>query len=249
MKPFFALIKKDLRGYFDQPTGYILLVIFAGVISYLFFFVTPFNTTSEASLRDLFTILPWLLAIFVPASTMRLLAEEQRDGTLEILLTQPIQGWVVLATKFVSGLIFVNVAVFATLSIPLALQTAGSLDWGAIIAQYVGSFFLVAAFVAIGLFTSSLTRNQIVAFIVGLFFNMTLMVIGLDRVAITLPTSIATLLETLSPVTHFSTIARGVINLRDILYFIALVSTFLSASFLMIRGRTLSHKANQSGNA
>ena len=106
MNSLIPLVKKDLRGYFDQPTGYILIVIFVGVISYLFFFVSAFNSTSEASVRDLFTLLPWLLALFVPASTMRLLAEEQRDGTLEILLTQPIRGWVVLAAKFVSAIVF-----------------------------------------------------------------------------------------------------------------------------------------------
>ncbi len=201
MGSFFALIRKDLKGYFDQPTGYILLIIFAGVISYTFFFVTPFNTTKEASVRDLFTLLPWMLGVFVPASTMRLFAEEQRDGTLEILLTQPIHGWVVLLTKFLSGLIFVNLMIITTLGIPIALSTAGNLDFGAIAAQYVGSFFLAAAFVAIGLFTSSLTRNQIVAFIVGLFINMGLMIIGLDIVSVTLASRVATLLETLSPVT------------------------------------------------
>jgi ABC-2 type transport system permease protein len=248
MRSVLALIRKDLKGYFDQPTGYILLVIFVGVISYLFFYVTQFNTARETSLRDLFTLLPWMLGVFVPASTMRLLAEEQRDGTLEILLTQPIRGWVVLLTKYVSGLIFVGLMIVATLGIPIAISTAGNLDWGAVAAQYVGSMFLAAAFVSVGLFTSSLTRNQIVAFIVGLFINVGLMIIGLDAVALTLPSRVATLLEALSPVTHFSSIARGVITLRDILYFIALVSTFLSATFLMVRGRTLSHAVPQYRN-
>ena len=128
MNSLIPLVKKDLRGYFDQPTGYILIVIFVGVISYLFFFVSAFNSTSEASVRDLFTLLPWLLALFVPASTMRLLAEEQRDGTLEILLTQPIRGWVVLAAKFVSGMVFVSVAIIATIGIPIALETVGNLE-------------------------------------------------------------------------------------------------------------------------
>lgn len=248
MRSFFALIRKDLKGYFDQPTGYILMVLFVGVAAWFFFFVSPFKTTSEASARDLFDFLPWLLAVFVPASTMRLLAEEQRDGTLEILLTQPIRGWVVLATKFISGLIFVNLYVLATLSIPISLQFAGGLDWGAIAAQYIGSFFLTAAFVSIGLFTSSMTRNQIVAFILGLFFNAALMIVDIEQVAISLPVAVSLLLEALSPVTHFASISRGVINLRDILYFVALVSTFLSASFLMIRSRTLSHQSAQYRN-
>ena len=114
--------------------------------------------------------------------------------------------------------------------------------------QYLSSLLLAAAFVAIGLFTSSLTRNQIVAFILGLLLTMLLMVMGLDIVAVTLPQSVASLLQDLSPVTHFSSIARGVVHLRDVLYFVALVSTFLSATFLIVRGRTLSHQSNQYRN-
>ncbi len=247
MRSITALIRKDLRGYLDQPTGYILLVVFTGVISFLFFF-TPFGTTSEASTRSLFTALPWLLMVFVPASTMRLLAEEQRDGTLEILLTQPIQGWAVLLTKFVSGFIFVGLLIVSTAGIPIALSTAGNVDVGAVTAQYVGSLFLAASFVSIGLFTSSLTRNQVIAFILGLLFIGALLLAGLDVVADGLPSRVSGLLQTLSPATHFSSIARGVIDLRDVLYFIALVSTLLSATYLTIRGKSLSHQSPQYRN-
>ena len=252
--PFIALVRKDLKGYFDQPTGYVLVVIFVALLSYAFF--RSVDLTREASLRELFTVtftverpsLPWLLMLFVPAATMRLLAEEQRDGTLEILMTQPIRGWVVLMAKFISGFLFVSVAILATVGIPIALATAGNLDQGAIIGQYVGSLFLAAAFVSIGLFTSSLTQNQIVALIIGFTLTAVLMVVGLDRVVATLPTRVSGLLQTLSPLTHFSTIARGVIDLRDVLYFVALVSTFLSAAFLMMRSKILSHRTSQYRN-
>ncbi len=252
--PLLALIKKDIKGYFDQPAAYILIVPFVAVLSYVLF--SQALLTSEASLRPLFTVefeiqnpsLPWLLALFVPAATMRLIAEENRDGTLELLLTHPIRGWIVLLSKFISGFVFVAFAILATIGIPIAVNTAGNLDIGAAIGQYASSLFLAAAFVAIGLFTSSLTRNQIVAFIVGLLLTMLLMVMGLDIVAVTLPGRVASLLHDLSPVTHFSSIARGVIHLRDVLYFIALVSTFLSATFLIVRGRTLSHQSSQYRN-
>ena len=159
--------------------------------------------------------------VFVPASTMRLLAEEQRDGTLEILLTQPIQGWIVLLAKFLTGFIFVAVLILSTVGIPIALSTAGDVDFGAVAAQYVGSLFLAAAFVSIGLFTSSLTRNQVIAFILGLLFIGALMgLVGLDQVARrpSMP-RLPVVLQTLSPATHFDSIARGVIDLRDVLYF------------------------------
>ncbi len=252
--PFIALIKKDLKGYFDQPTGYILIVVFVAMLSWSFF--QSALLIGEASLRPLFTVdfaidkpsLPWLLALFIPAATMRLLSEEQRDGTLETLLTQPIRGWIVLLAKFTSGLLFVSISILATIGIPLTLTSAGHLDWGASISQYIGSIFLAGSLVSIGLFTSSLTRNQIVSFILGLTVSMALMIMGLEIVAVTLPSTVANLLQLLSPITHFDNIGRGIIDLRDILYFLSLISTFLSATFLIIRSRTLSHKTPQYRN-
>ena len=239
MRSFAALIRKDLKGYFDQPTGYILQVVFVGVASYLFFRAALVG--EEASLRVLFGILPWMLTVFVAAATMRLLAEEQRDGTLEILLTQPIQAWTVLLAKFLAGLTFVLTGVVFTVGIPLALESAGDLDRGAVVAQYVGTFFLTASFVAIGLFGSSLTRNQIVAFILALTLIIMLMLGGLPLVTLALPSAAATLLNDLSPLTHFRAITRGVLDLRDILYFVALTATFLSATYLMVRSKSISH--------
>ena len=255
MRSLIPLVKKDLRGYFDQLTGYILIVVFVFAISFLFFRVSAFNTTSEASVRDLFFILPWLLAIFVPAATMRLLAEEQRDGTLETLLTQPIRAWVVLAAKFLTGMVFVSVAILATVGIPIALETVGNveggkwnLDEGVVVAQYLSGLFMAASLVSIGLFTSSLTQNQIVSFILGLFLIAVLMLMGLDVVSETLPERFSRLVQDLSPITHFESMARGVIDLRDILYFAALISTFFSATFLVIRSKSLSHQSPQYRN-
>ena len=185
------------------------------------------------------------MTLFIPAATMRLLSEEQRDGTLETLLTHPIRAWVILLSKFLSGLIFVTVAVLVTLGIPLSLTTAGDMDWGAITSQYFGSIFLGASLVAIGLFTSSLTRNQIISFILGLTLGMILMIMGLEIVAITLPPNIASLLQLLSPITHFDNISRGLIDLRDIMYFSSLIATFLTATFLIMRSKTLSHESQQ----
>ena len=127
--PFFALIKKDLKGYFDQPTGYILLVVFVSILSWSFFKAALL--LGEASLRPLFSVnfaidqpsLPWIMAIFIPAATMRLLSEEQRDGTLETLLTQPIRGWVILIAKFIAGLIFVSISILAVSYTHLTLPT------------------------------------------------------------------------------------------------------------------------------
>ena len=242
MRTFATLVRKDLKGYFDQPTGFMLLVIFVSVAAYMFFRTALIS--QEASMRPLFTLLPWVLAVFVPAATMRLVAEEQRDGTLEILLTQPLRTWTVLLSKFLAGLIFVGAGVLATAVIPISLQTAGDFDNGAVIAQYLGTAFLTASFVAIGLFTSSLTRNQIIAFVIGLSIIVALMVAGMPIITLAIPPAAAVLVQDLSPLTHFEGIARGVLDLRDVVYFVGLVSTFLSATYLMIRGKSVSHKSS-----
>ena len=239
-RTFMALLRKDLKGYFDQPTGYILLVIFVAVVSWFHFRDTI--SQNEASLRVLFEVMPFVLAIFVPAATMRLLSEEQRDGTLELLLTQPLRTWTVLGAKFTAGLVFVSVGIMLTIGIPILMETAGDIDAGASASQYIGAILLSASFVGVGLFTSSLTQNQIVAFMLALFLNAVLIIIGLSFLTLTLPSAAAVLLEDLSPYTHFGNIARGVIGLRDLIYFAAITILFLSGAYLMLRGRTLSHR-------
>ena len=242
MGSIFAVVKKDLKGYFDQPTGYILLVIFAALLAGLGFrqlFIAP-----EASMRAIISLwLPMLLTLFVPAATMRLVSEEQRDGTLETLLTQPLRTWYVIAAKFIAGFTFVSVGIIASLGIPIALETAGDMDIGAVIAQYFGTFLMTASYVAIGLFASSLTRNQMVALIIGLATIGILTLAGLPIVTLALPSRIAVLIQDLSPLTHYASISRGVLDLRDLLYFAALIMTFLSATYLMIRGKTVSHRS------
>ena len=240
MRSFFSLLKKDLKGYFDQPTGYILLVIVLAVASALFFF-RGVQAVEEASLRPLFSIMPFLLAVFVPAATMRLVAEEQRDGTLELLLTHPLRTSTILWAKFQAGFIFVGTGIVFTIGIPIALESAGDLDKGAIAAQYIGTLFLTASFVAIGLFTSSLTQNQIVAFILGIAIIGVLMLAGSPLIIVALPPAAAVLVQDLSPLSHYSSIVRGILDLRDVLYYVALVSTFLFGTYFMIRSKGISH--------
>ncbi len=241
LRPFLALVVKDLKGYFDQPTGYILLVILAATLSFLFF--REALLTSEASLRPLFNTLPWVLGVFVPAVTMRLVAEEDRDGTLELLFTHPIRDWTIVLAKFVAAELFLMAGIGATIAIALLLETAGDLDRGATVAQYLGSFLLTGSFIAIGLFTSGLTRNQIVAFIIGVTANFVLLAIGVDTFLLAVPAGVAAVLQGLSPLTHFEKIARGVLDMRDMVYFLALILTFLSGAYFMLRRKTLSHRS------
>ena len=241
MVTILSLLKKDLKSYLDQPTGYILLIIFVSLNAFLFFRTALI--TSEASLVALFSTLPWVLVIFVSASTMRLLSEEQRDGTLEIILTQPIPAWYLLIGKFLAGLTFVLIGIVCTVFIPISLQTAGNLDIGASVSQYLGIILLTALFVAIGLFSSSVTRNQIVAFMIGLSITLLLMLAGMPLITLTLPSWLGILVQDLSPLTHFASLSKGVITISDVIYFVAITVTFISAAFLWLRAKTVSKKS------
>ena len=246
MKQLLTILKKDLRSYFDQPTGYILNIIF--IVAIVFMFFRTIDTTNEASLRPMFSLLPWILAIYIPAVSMRLFSEEQRDGTLEILFTQPVRGTTVILAKFLAGLIFITIGILGTILIPISLAFAGNLDIGALIAQYIGAILLSSSLVSIGIFASSLTKNQIVAFIISLSVSMILLVLGLDFINITLPSSLSILLQDLSPLTHFSSITRGLIDLRDVLYFISIDIAFLSITYLNTRGKSLNSNSPQYRN-
>ena len=246
MRSLLTILNKDFKSYFDQPTGYILNIIFVIAISFMFF--RTIETTNEASLRPMFSLLPWILSIYIPAATMRLFAEEQRDGTLEILFTQPVRGVIVILSKFFAGLLFVIIGILGTLIIPLTLIFAGNLDFGALFAQYLGAIFLSSSLVSIGIFSSSLTKNQIVAFMIALSISILSIVIGLDFINITLPSALSILLQDLSPITHFSSITRGLIDLRDVLYFISIDIAFLSITYLNTRGKSLNTNSMQYRN-
>tara|TARA_Y100000994_G_scaffold89592_1_gene74039 strand:- start:16470 stop:18704 length:2235 start_codon:yes stop_codon:yes gene_type:complete len=246
MKQLLTILKKDLRSYFDQPTGYILNIIF--IVAIVFMFFRTIDTTNEASLRPMFSLLPWILAIYIPAVSMRLFSEEQRDGTLEILFTQPVRGTTVILAKFLAGLIFITIGILGTILIPISLAFAGNLDVGALVAQYIGAILLSSSLVSIGIFASSLTKNQIVAFIISLSVSMILLVLGLDFINITLPSSLSILLQDLSPLTHFSSITRGLIDLRDVLYFISIDIAFLSITYLNTKGKSLNSNSPQYRN-
>ncbi len=246
MRSLLTILNKDFKSYFDQPTGYILNIIFVIAISFMFF--RTIETTNEASLRPMFSLLPWILSIYIPAATMRLFSEEQRDGTLEILFTQPVRGVIVILSKFFAGLLFVIIGILGTLIIPISLIFAGNLDFGALFAQYIGAIFLSSSLVSIGIFSSSLTKNQIVAFMIALSISILSIVIGLDFINITLPSALSILLQDLSPITHFSSITRGLIDLRDVLYFISIDIAFLSITYLNTRGKSLNTNSMQYRN-
>ncbi|MEN8145225.1 MAG: Gldg family protein [Gemmatimonadota bacterium] len=238
-----TVAKREFRSFFDQPTAYILLVVFLA-INFFFYFRTVF-ITGEATLRPMFDLLPWLLLFFVPAVTMRSLAEERARGTLELLHAQPIRGIDLLFGKFLGVMGFLAVAVAGTAGAFVALTVGSDPFGGVALAQYVGAVLLTSGLVAIGLWASAMTRNQITAFIVAVTVIFVLIAITLDVVLLGLPGALAAVATRLGLLTHFDNIARGVIDLRDVVYFVSLTAAFLSLAHLALERDRL----NRSGGA
>ena len=236
MKQTWTIARREFRSYFDHPTAYILVVAFLALALFLTF--RSLFALNVASLRSFFSLLPWLFSVFVPAITMRSFAEERRSGTYEWLAAQPVREADLVLGKFIGNFLFALVALAGTIPTALGVLILSEADAGVVLAQYVGAAFLAAQMTGIGLFASAATRNQITAFILGGAICFGLLLIGLDVVLIGLPPTLAGAAARLSLLSHFENIARGVIDLRDALYFISTAALFMGlAYFLLLRER------------
>jgi len=234
-----TVAKGELKGYFDHPTAYLLIVAFLGLSLFLTF--RTMYAAGAASLRPFFDLLPVLFSVFVPAATMRSLAEERRSGTLEWLSSNPMGEGELVLGKFLGDWLFVLIALAGSLPTAGALLIVSDADPGILVAQYIGAGLLAAQLVALGLWASSMTRNQISAFIVAAMLSFLLFLIGLPVVQIGLPPLLSGALARLSLVAHFENVARGVVDLRDVLYFLSTGALFLVlAAAVLLRDR-LSH--------
>ncbi len=237
MKAIWTIARRELRSMFDQPTGYILLVVFVALNNFLFF--QSAFLMGVASLRPMLEILPWLLLMFVPAVTMRALAEDVRAGTIEVVLAQPVTELEVLLGKYLGLVLFIWLGLALTVPIPLGLSLGADLPAGVMVAQYAGAALLTAAFAAIGVWASSLGRNQVTAFIVGVAVMFLFIMIGLGPVLMGAPPAIGAMLARLAVLAHFASIARGVIDLRDVIYFVSLAAAFLVLAYGALMSRKL----------
>jgi ABC-type uncharacterized transport system involved in gliding motility auxiliary subunit/ABC-type transport system involved in multi-copper enzyme maturation permease subunit len=239
MSRIWTIARRELRGYFDYPTAYILIVAFLALGLFLAF--RTIYAQQIATLRPFFELLPWLFAVFVPAITMRSLAEERRSRTLEWLMAQPLRERDVVLGKFLGDWLFLLVALGGTIPMALGLLVASSPDPGIMVAQYVGAALLAAQAAAIGLWASSVTRNQITAFMLAAAVSFTLVLIGLPVVTIGVPPLVSGVLTRLSVLPHFESVARGVIDLRDVLYFLTTGALFLALAGFAVSRERLSH--------
>ncbi|MEX0692797.1 MAG: Gldg family protein [Gemmatimonadales bacterium] len=238
MNRVWTIARREWRSLFDHPTGYILLIVFVAVNNFLFF--RQAYLLGAASLRPMMDLLPWMFLFLVPAVTMRALADDARTGTIEVVLAQPVTELEFLLGKYLGVLLFLWSALAATLVIPLGLSFGADLHTGVIVAQYVGAALLAAGLAGVGMWTSSLTRNQVTAFIVGVAVMFVLILVGLDPLLVGLPPALSLFAARLGVLSHFSDIGRGVISLRDVLYFVSLSAVFLALAYGALLGRKLS---------
>ena len=229
MKKILAFAKRDLKNHFDHPGGYVVFVVFLGLSLFLYFRSTL--VVSEASLRPLFSILPWLLLFLVSAVTMRSLAADEKEGVTEVFLSEPVTPLQYVIGKYLGALVISLSGVFLTIPVLLVLARFGPFDWGLVIAQYLGTVLLVGAMTAIGFFASGLTKNQIVAFIVSIAILFFFVILGWEAALGSISLQFADFIQRASILWHFSNITRGVIDLRDALYFISLTLIFLSFAY------------------
>ena len=230
MRQFTHILKKELKDFFVTPIAYIVITIFLIVTGWFFF--STFFLYNQASMRNFFNLLPLIFSFVIPAITMRLFAEELSKGSYELLMTMPVTFGDIIFGKFLAGVAMTAAMLVPTLAYPISISFLGQLDWGPVIGGYLGAILLGGAFSAIGLFASSVTHNQIVAFIVGAAICFTLTLI--DKMLFFFPEAVLSIVEYLGADFHFSNISKGIIDSRDLIYFVSVIFIGLYGTYLVL---------------
>jgi ABC-2 type transport system permease protein len=233
MDNILVIFKREFRSYFDSPVAYIVLMFFLLVSGY--FFTSNLFLMNQANLQTLFGIVPLLYIFFVPAISMRLVAEERKSGTIELLFTYPIKDSEIILGKYLAALGLMAVLLVFTVVYPISVSMLGNMDGGQTFSGYLGLFLMGAGYLSLGLFASSITENQIVAFIVALTISFFFFIV--DKILFFVPPALANIFQYLSIEYHFQNIARGVIDTRALIYFGSMI--FIS---LLLASHALSRR-------
>lgn len=236
-----AIMKRELGGYFTSPIAYVFLIIFLLLTGFFTFTIGNFFERGEASLVSFFTWHPWLYLFLVPAVGMRLWSEERRLGTMELLLTMPLTTWQAIIGKFLASWAFLALALLLTFPVWITVNWLGSPDNGIIVAGYAGSLFLAGSYLAISCMTSALTRNQVISFILSVMICLFLILAGYTPVTDLLTRFaspvVVDIIAAFSVMTHFEGFQRGVIDLRDIVFFASVIGFALFTTGVIIRSQ------------
>ncbi len=222
---------KEFKDYFISPIAYIVISLFLVVTGWFFF--STFFLFDRADMRNFFSMLPMIFSFIIPAVTMRLFSEEMNVGSYETLLTLPVSFKDIAVGKFIAATLFAACMLLPTLSYPIFISFIGEVDPGPVIGGYTGALLLAGAYCAMGLFASSLTRNQIVAFIMGAAICFTLTI--LDKILFFMPSAIMDIMSFLGADVHFQSISKGVVDSRDIIYFLSVMFLGLFGTYLVMQ--------------
>jgi ABC-2 type transport system permease protein len=236
-----AIAKRELTGYFASPVAYVFLVIYLLLAGFFTFTVgLAFFELNQASMVTFFRWQPWLFLFLVPAVAMRLWSEERRLGTLELLLTMPITSWQAIVGKFLASWLFLALALVLSFPVVITVNYLGDPDNGVLFASYLGCLLLAGAYLAVGCMTSSLTRNQVVSFILSVVICLFLILAGFPPVTNILAQGfgpgIVQAVASVSVITHFDGFQKGVIDSRDLLFFLSLIGFALFTTGVILRG-------------
>jgi len=237
----FEIFKREFRAYFASPVAYVFLVFYLMLIGFLTFFVSRFYEANQADLKYFFFWFPWVNLLLVPAATMRLWTEERRTGTLELLMTLPVTLPQALVGKFLAAWLFMMIGVLLTLPVVFTTIYLGSPDAGAVIGGYAGAILLSGAYVAVGTLTSAMTRNQVISFVIAFVICLFLALAGwppvMEIVNKWAPGWLVNGIASLSVMPHFESLQRGVIDVRDVIYYVSVMALALFGAHLVLENR------------
>jgi ABC-2 type transport system permease protein len=238
MSNVFAVMRRELRSYFYTPVAYVFIVIFLILSNTFTFYLGNFYERGQADLAPFFNFHPWLYLFLVPALSMRLWAEERKSGTIELLMTLPLDTWQAVLGKYLAAWVFTGLALALTFPIWITVNYLGDPDNGVIAAAYIGSLLMAGGFLAVGSCISAVTKNQVIAFILSVVACFILLLSGfsmvLDLFSAWAPQAIVDTVASLSFLTHFASISKGVIDLRDLVYFGLLITVMLYANAIVL---------------
>lgn len=235
MNHVIAIAKKELKAYFNSPLAYLFIDVFLVVLAWLFF--QSYFIISQASMRVYFAYIPWVFLFLIPAITMRLWAEEKKLGTIELLLTSPVKDESIVLGKFFASVLFLSITLALSFAIPVVLYWTGAPDTGILIGSYLGALFLGSAYIAIGMWLSAFTDNQIIAFILAIVVCFFFYIVGEAFVLQKMPSFLAGFFDQLGLGTHYESMTRGVLDSRDILYYLSFIGFFLFLNVRQISSR------------
>ena len=240
MRNILTIYRREVAAYFNSPIAYIFMILFIFILSFLFFVFFPFFSQTNPDLRNFFFWFPWVLSIFIPAVTMRLWSEERRSGTIELLLTWPLQAWEVVVGKYLAGLFVIAISLILTLVVPISLSSSvSSLEWGVVFTSYLGALLISSVYIALGSWASTLTNNQIVSLLIAIAFSLVMVGIGYPPVVKFLNAlpGLGNFIGWFGTDSHFREFSKGLINPVGLIYGFSLTVFFLVLNNLFVEGR------------